>query len=99
MSSSSLATANGAATLESSVAVVLAKLSAFHGPIERDMRLREDLAIDSLQNVEVLAMVERELGVRLAPGAERDFAGVETVADLIAAFERALAGPGPRGRR
>jgi acyl carrier protein len=99
MSSSSFVTVVAADTLQSSVAAVLAKLSGFRGPIDRDMRLREDLAIDSLQAVEVVAMVERELGVRLAPGAERGFASVATVAELIAAFERALAGAAPRDRR
>jgi acyl carrier protein len=95
MSSSLHGTVLGTGTLESSVMSVLATLSAFRGPIERSMRLREDLAIDSLQTVEVLGMVERELGLRLAPGAERGFASVETVAELIAAFERALAGSVP----
>lgn len=59
------------------------------GPLTPDMRLIEDLRLDSVRLLTLAAEVENRFRVLLD---ERDEAGIETVADLIAIVRRKLRG-------
>lgn len=74
------------------VQTVLRRLTGTQIVIADHHHLLDDLSIDSVQSVEILVGVERESGRRLPPGAERLFADVVTVGELMAAFETAFAG-------
>jgi acyl carrier protein len=52
--------------------------------------LRDDLGADSIALVEALAALEEELDVEL-PETEAFLAGLQTVRDVVAAFEREAA--------
>jgi acyl carrier protein len=74
------------------VETVLRRLAGTQRAFADHERLLEDLSIDSVQSVEILAGVERDSGRSLPRGAERLFSDVTTVGELIAAFETAFAG-------
>ncbi|HYN19806.1 MAG TPA: acyl carrier protein [Thermoanaerobaculia bacterium] len=61
----------------------------WEGPLTPEMRLIEDLRLDSVRLLTLAAEVENRFRVLLD---ERDEAGIETVADLIAIVRRKLRG-------
>jgi acyl carrier protein len=61
----------------------------WEGPLTPEMRLIEDLRLDSVRLLTLAAEVENRFRVLLD---ERDEAGIETVADLIAIVRRKLLG-------
>ena len=58
----------------------------YEGPLQLEMRLVEDLSLDSLKQLTLAVEVENRFRIRLDP--ERDHE-LETVADLVAAILRA----------
>jgi acyl carrier protein len=61
----------------------------WEGPLTPEMRLIEDLRLDSVRLLTLAAEVENRFRVLLD---ERDEAGIETVADLIAIVRRKIRG-------
>lgn len=61
----------------------------WQGPFTLDMRLVEDLRLDSIRLLTLAAQVENRFRILLD---EADEAGIETVGDLVAIVRRKLAG-------
>jgi acyl carrier protein len=59
----------------------------WEGPLRREMRLVEDLRLDSIRLMTLAAEVENRFRVLLD---ESDELGIETVGDLVAVVERKL---------
>jgi acyl carrier protein len=57
------------------------------GAITPDARLNEDLAIDSIDVVDLMDEVRRRTGRKVGP---EDFRSVRTVADLVATLQRLM---------
>jgi acyl carrier protein len=68
----------------------------WRGPVEPGMRLVEDLELDSLRRLTLAVEVENRFRIKLEP---EDEAGLETVADLVAAVLRKLSGGTAPGLR
>lgn len=83
-------TANDA-VLEGITAVARDHLE-YEGPVERGMRLVEDLELDSLRLFTLAAEVENHFRVRLDEGEEAELV---TVGDLAELIRRKLAGRDP----
>jgi acyl carrier protein len=81
-------TEQGAAIL-AGIAAVAREHLGWEGPVTPEMRLVEDLRLDSIRLLTLAAEVENRFSVRLD---EEDEAGIETVADLVAVVRRKLAG-------
>jgi acyl carrier protein len=60
----------------------------WEGPVTSEMRLVEDLRLDSIRLLTLAAEVENHFEILLG---EEDEAGIETVSDLVAIVERKLA--------
>jgi acyl carrier protein len=60
----------------------------WEGPVTPEMRLVEDLRLDSIRLLTLAAEVENHFEILLG---EEDEAGIETVSDLVAIVERKLA--------
>lgn len=76
------------AILEGIAEVVRQRLD-WHGPLTMDMRLVEDLRLDSVRLLTLAAEVENRFRVLLD---EADELAIQTVADLVAVVRRKLAG-------
>lgn len=74
--------------LEAIAEVVRQRLD-WQGPLTMDMRLVEDLRLDSVRLLTLAAEVENRFRVFLD---EADEAGIQTVADLVAIVRRKLHG-------
>lgn len=61
----------------------------WRGALVPELRLVEDLALDSLRRLTLAVEVENHFRVRLDEGEE---AGIETVGELVAAVRRKLGG-------
>lgn len=61
----------------------------WQGPFTLDMRLVEDLRLDSIRLLTLAAQVENRFRILLD---EADEAGIETVGDLVAIVRRKLGG-------
>jgi len=70
------------------IAAVAAAHLGWEGPLAPDMRLVEDLRLDSIRLLTLAAEVENRFQVMLA---EEDELGIETVGDLVAVVRRKLA--------
>ena len=73
----------------SGIADVARRHLDWHGPFTLDMRLVEDLRLDSIRLLTLAAQVENRFRILLD---EADEAGIETVGDLVAIVRRKLAG-------
>jgi acyl carrier protein len=79
---------NDTLILEGIAEVVRQRLD-WQGPLTMDMRLVEDLRLDSVRLLTLAAEVENRFRVLLD---EADEAGIQTVADLVALVRRKLGG-------
>ncbi len=79
---------NDTMILEGIAEVVRQRLD-WKGPLTLDMRLIEDLSLDSVRLLTLAAEVENRFRVLLD---EADEAGIRTVADLVAVVRRKLHG-------
>lgn len=79
---------NDTMILEGIAEVVRQRLD-WQGPLTMDMRLVEDLRLDSVRLLTLAAEVENRFRVLLD---EADEAGIQTVADLVALVRRKLGG-------
>jgi len=79
---------NDTMILEGIAEVVRQRLD-WQGPLTMDMRLVEDLRLDSIRLLTLAAAVENRFRVFLD---ETDEAGIQTVADLVAVVRRKLSG-------
>jgi acyl carrier protein len=79
---------NDTLILEGIAEVVRQRLD-WKGPLTMDMRLVEDLRLDSVRLLTLAAEVENRFRVLLD---EADEAGIQTVADLVAVVRRKLGG-------
>ncbi|HEY8021306.1 MAG TPA: acyl carrier protein [Thermoanaerobaculia bacterium] len=70
------------------IAAVAREHLGWEGPLTPEMRLVEDLRLDSIRLLTLAAEVENRFRVMLA---EEDELGIETVGDLIAIVRRKLA--------
>ncbi len=70
------------------IAEVAAEHIDWHGELRTELRLVEDLRLDSLKLLTLAVEVENRFRVRLD---EDDEAGIVTVGDLVAAIGRRLA--------
>ena len=77
---------NDTLILEGIAEVVRQRLD-WQGPLTMDMRLVEDLSLDSVRLLTLAAEVENRFRVLLD---EADEAGIQTVADLVAVVRRKL---------
>jgi acyl carrier protein len=71
------------------IAEVVRQRLDWKGPLTMDMRLVEDLRLDSVRLLTLAAEVENRFRVLLD---EADEAGIQTVADLVALVRRKLGG-------
>jgi acyl carrier protein len=71
------------------IAEVVRQRLGWQGPLTMDMRLVEDLRLDSVRLLTLAAEVENRFRVLLD---ETDEAGIQTVADLVAVVRRKLDG-------
>lgn len=71
----------------SGVREVVREHLSYGGPVAPEMRLVEDLELDSIRLLTLAVEVENRFRVRLD---EADEAAIETVADLVAAVRRKL---------
>jgi acyl carrier protein len=71
------------------IAEVVRQRLDWKGPLTMDMRLVEDLRLDSVRLLTLAAEVENRFRVLLD---EADEAGIQTVADLVAVVRRKLGG-------
>jgi acyl carrier protein len=71
------------------IAAVAREHLGWEGPVTPEMRLVEDLRLDSIRLLTLAAEVENRFEVLLD---EEDEAGIETVSDLVRVVERTLAG-------
>ncbi len=67
------------------IAEIARRELGWEGPVRREMRLVEELNLDSLKLLTLAVAVENRFRVRLGP---EDEAELETVADLIGAVRR-----------
>ncbi len=79
---------NDALILEGIAEVVRQRLD-WQGPLTMEMRLVEDLRLDSIRLLTLAAEVENRFRVFLD---ETDETGIQTVADLVAVVRRKLGG-------
>ena len=79
---------NDTMILEGIAEVVRQRLD-WQGPLTMDMRLVEDLRLDSIRLLTLAAEIENRFRVFLD---ETDEAGIQTVADLVAVVRRKLHG-------
>lgn len=79
---------NDTLILEGIAEVVRQRLD-WKGPLTLDMRLVEDLSLDSVRLLTLAAEVENRFRVLLD---EADEAGIQTVADLVGVVRRKLGG-------
>jgi acyl carrier protein len=79
---------NDAFILEGIAEVVRQRLD-WKGPLTMEMRLVEDLRLDSIRLLALAAEVENRFRVFLD---ETDETGIQTVADLVAVVRRKLSG-------
>jgi acyl carrier protein len=70
------------------IAAVAHEHLGWEGPLTAEMRLVEDLRLDSIRLLTLAAEVENRFRVMLA---EEDEAGIETVGDLVSVVGRKLA--------
>ncbi|HTQ78672.1 MAG TPA: acyl carrier protein [Thermoanaerobaculia bacterium] len=77
------------ASILSGIAEVVREHLDWRGPVTPEMRLVEDLNLDSIRLLTLAVEVENRFRVLLD---EEDEARIETVADLIRAVEAKLAG-------
>jgi acyl carrier protein len=80
---------NDDATILEGIAQVVREHLGWQGALTMEMRLVEDLRLDSVRLLTLAAEVENRFRVFLD---ETDEAGIETVADLVAVVRRKLAG-------
>ncbi|MES1245950.1 MAG: acyl carrier protein [Acidobacteriota bacterium] len=71
------------------IAEVVRQRLDWQGPLTMEMRLIEDLRLDSVRLLTLAAEVENRFRVFLD---EADEAGIQTVADLVAVVRRKLGG-------
>lgn len=71
------------------IAEVVRQRLDWQGPLTMDMRLVEDLRLDSVRLLTLAAEVENRFRVLLD---EADEAGIQTVADLVGVVRRKLGG-------
>jgi acyl carrier protein len=71
------------------IAAVAREHLDWQGPVAPEMRLLEDLRLDSIRALTLAVEVENRFRICLD---EADEAGIETVADLVAAVKRKLGG-------
>jgi acyl carrier protein len=76
-------------TILEGIAQVVREHLGWQGALTMEMRLVEDLRLDSVRLLTLAAEVENRFRVFLD---EADEAGIETVADLVAVVRRKLAG-------
>jgi acyl carrier protein len=76
------------AAILAGIAEVARKHLGWEGPVTPEMRLVEDLRLDSIRLLTLAAEVENHFEVLLG---EEDEAGIETVSDLVRIVERKLA--------
>ena len=60
---------------------------AWHGPVHPDMRLAEDLALDSLKLLTLAVEIENHFRICLDPDEDQE---LETVGDLVLEIRRKL---------
>ena len=77
------------AAILAGIAAVAREHLGWEGPVTSEMRLVEDLRLDSIRLLTLAAEVENRFEVLLG---EEDEAGIETVGDLVRIVERQLAG-------
>lgn len=77
------------AAILAGIADVAREHLGWEGPVTPEMRLVEDLRLDSIRLLTLAAEVENRFEVRLG---EADEAGIETVADLVQVVGTKLAG-------
>jgi acyl carrier protein len=77
------------ATILEGIAQVVREHLGWKGSLSLEMRLVEDLRLDSVRLLTLAAEVENRFRVLLD---ETDEAGIKTVADLVATVRRKLAG-------
>jgi acyl carrier protein len=70
------------------IAQVAREHLGWEGPVTPEMRLVEDLRLDSIRLLTLAAEVENHFEILLG---EEDEAGIETVGDLVRIVERKLA--------
>ena len=73
------------------VALVKQVTPATRVPITPDSRLREDLALDSVAAMELVSLIDDELGLALEM---EDVAGLATIGEIVALAELRLAKSG-----
>lgn len=77
-------------SLREAAIAVLQRAAHTQGPILDHLKLQDDLGIDSLRAVEIVADIEDAVGAQVPPGSERRFVDVVTVGDLISLLEDVL---------
>ena len=77
------------ATILAGIAVVAREHLGWEGPVTTEMRLVEDLRLDSIRLLTLAAEVENHFEILLG---QEDENGIETVGDLVRIVERKLAG-------
>jgi acyl carrier protein len=76
------------AAILAGIAQVAREHLGWEGPVTPEMRLVEDLRLDSIRLLTLAAEVENRFEVLLG---EEDEAGIETVGDLVSIVEKKLA--------
>jgi acyl carrier protein len=76
-----------AASILAGIAGVAREHLGWEGPVTPDMRLVEDLRLDSIRLLTLAAEVENHFEIRLD---EADEAGIETVGDLVSLVDARL---------
>jgi len=76
------------AAILAGIAEVAREHLGWEGPVTPEMRLVEDLRLDSIRLLTLAAEVENRFEVRLG---EEEEAGIETVGDLVSIVEKKLA--------
>jgi acyl carrier protein len=76
------------ATILDGIGEVARRHLGWEGPVTPEMRLVEDLKLDSIRLLTLAAEVENRFEILLG---EEDEAGIETVGDLVRIVERKLA--------
>ncbi|MEA2692617.1 MAG: acyl carrier protein [Acidobacteriota bacterium] len=76
------------ASILAGIAAVAREHLGWEGPVTPEMRLVEDLRLDSIRLLTLAAEVENRFQILLG---EEEEAGIETVGDLVGIVERKLA--------
>ena len=76
------------AAILAGIAEVAREHLGWEGPVTPEMRLVEDLRLDSIRLLTLAAEVENRFEIRLG---EEEEAGIETVGDLVSIVEKKLA--------